>query len=622
MPPLQQPAVDHSFSALQDNSHPPTKSSRLARNHPDHPKLDALPPPKPSSLLQDAEHEQDEEDPALDSSASATPPTTTTPLSISEPSTSPEAGNARTTRNMSSSSAHDPSGAGPQPGHGETVNLSTGGGVGMGSVASSDGNAPTHHSQSPEQQDPSESLSSSSSSSGSTPLATAAQAQARRPGGLSENPNARSKSITVADGENTYGALNRHPVQINAGSGSGSASASGGGGSGSSASYAYRVGVSEDRNKKCRRTMEDAHSFVYDFGGVRGQGYFAVFDGHAGKQAAEWCGQNFHEYLLDAIVERPDEAVPDLLNETFHVVDNRLSRLASQDNTHSGCTAVTAFLRIEEDQAAVQQQHAEGESSLPAPKGFVNPGLKSRGLMHGKGEEELERLTSLRSAGGGSAHIPGQGGNAGSSAAAAASSGGGGAGVTRKSSGRRIKDFVGRLTGSREASDANLPAVAAGAASSGGEDSNGADTASTTTGDGEAAASAETQPTMPIADGTSGVDLIDAKSDKPLRRVLYTANVGDARAVLCRGGQAVRLTYDHKGSDAQEAKRITDAGGFVMNNRVNGEDLCLPSNVNDLGSLLIFPSCRARRSRGHALAGRFKHEGVCRGRSLHHGDDA
>jgi hypothetical protein len=30
------------------------------------------------------------------------------------------------------------------------------------------------------------------------------------------------------------------------------------------------------------------------------------------------------------------------------------------------------------------------------------------------------------------------------------------------------------------------------------------------------------------------------------------------------------LTYDHKGSDTQEAKRIMDAGGFVMNNRVNG----------------------------------------------------
>ena len=42
-----------------------------------------------------------------------------------------------------------------------------------------------------------------------------------------------------------------------------------------------------------RRFMEDAHSIVAPFAGVRGQGFFAIFDGHAGKQAAEWCGQNF-----------------------------------------------------------------------------------------------------------------------------------------------------------------------------------------------------------------------------------------------------------------------------------------------------------------------------------------
>lgn len=41
--------------------------------------------------------------------------------------------------------------------------------------------------------------------------------------------------------------------------------------------------------------MEDSHAFMYDFGGVQGQGYFAIFDGHAGKHAAEWCGDHFHE---------------------------------------------------------------------------------------------------------------------------------------------------------------------------------------------------------------------------------------------------------------------------------------------------------------------------------------
>ena len=50
------------------------------------------------------------------------------------------------------------------------------------------------------------------------------------------------------------------------------------GSSSKSLKASFRIGVSEDRNKRCRRTMEDAHSFVYDFGGVRGQGYFAVFE--------------------------------------------------------------------------------------------------------------------------------------------------------------------------------------------------------------------------------------------------------------------------------------------------------------------------------------------------------
>jgi len=68
------------------------------------------------------------------------------------------------------------------------------------------------------------------------------------------------------------------------------------------ASAPVRVGVSEDKNKKCRRTMEDAHAFIYDFDGVKGQGYFAVFDGHAGKHAAEWCGAHFHDVGSHALV--------------------------------------------------------------------------------------------------------------------------------------------------------------------------------------------------------------------------------------------------------------------------------------------------------------------------------
>jgi protein phosphatase PTC1 len=60
------------------------------------------------------------------------------------------------------------------------------------------------------------------------------------------------------------------------------------------------------------------------------------------------------------------------------------------------------------------------------------------------------------------------------------------------------------------------------------------------------------------------------KDKGQLVRKLFTANVGDARVVINRGGKAFRLSHDHKASDREEAKRITDSGGFVAYNRVNG----------------------------------------------------
>lgn len=44
--------------------------------------------------------------------------------------------------------------------------------------------------------------------------------------------------------------------------------------------------------------MEDSHTLIAPFNQVHGQGFFSVFDGHAGKHAAEWCGQHFHEVRL------------------------------------------------------------------------------------------------------------------------------------------------------------------------------------------------------------------------------------------------------------------------------------------------------------------------------------
>ncbi|KAG8495286.1 hypothetical protein CXB51_012965 [Gossypium anomalum] len=45
---------------------------------------------------------------------------------------------------------------------------------------------------------------------------------------------------------------------------------------------------------------------------------------------------------------------------------------------------------------------------------------------------------------------------------------------------------------------------------------------------------------------------------------LLVANVGDSRAVICRGGNAIAMSRDHKPDQSDERQRIENAGGFVM----------------------------------------------------------
>ncbi|KAG0161307.1 hypothetical protein PDIDSM_8841 [Penicillium digitatum] len=245
----------------------------------------------------------------------------------------------------------------------------------------------------------------------------------------------------------------------------------------------FRVGVTEDRNRKCRRTMEDTHAYLYNFLGTPAptaletngasspkgspaqspedsstvvetdNGYFAIFDGHAGTFAAEWCGKKLHLILEEVMRKSPTTPVPELLDQTFTSVDQQLEKLPVKN---SGCTAVTAVLRWED-----------------------------------------------------------------------------------------------RVPNSQSATGSSAPGPAAAAATKADTNSENIET-----------------PTQ----ATPGTPAILPKlQDKAIRqRVLYTANVGDARIVLCRNGKALRLSYDHKGSDENEGRRVANAGGLILNNRVNG----------------------------------------------------
>lgn len=66
-------------------------------------------------------------------------------------------------------------------------------------------------------------------------------------------------------------------------------------------------------------------------------------------------------------------------------------------------------------------------------------------------------------------------------------------------------------------------------------------------------------------------------------RDLFVANAGDSRAVVCRDGKVVEMSYDHKPEDDLELARIRKAGGRVtLDGRVNG-GLNLSRAIGDHG---------------------------------------
>ncbi|GAA5989994.1 hypothetical protein JCM11641_000578, partial [Rhodosporidiobolus odoratus] len=267
-----------------------------------------------------------------------------------------------------------------------------------------------------------------------------------------------------------------------------------------------------------------AHSFIYDFAGLKGQGYFAIFDGHAGKKAAEYCGLHFHEHLLTNLAKTPDTPIPHLLNATFHSVDTAISELSASENSHSGCTAVTCLLRLEDEEgnpvgggSGVGSGVTTAKGELDGKVGDAIEAAKAAGIDPSEGKPGSNAANGVNSA------VGATGGLAlgGPSAAEAHPSNGSNGGIKDK-----LKSMIGgKLSGS----------------------------------------------TTPASGGASpGQVEGPAQQIKAAKRTLYTANAGDARAVLARGGQAIRLSYDHKGSDPKEIKRIEAAGGYVQGQRVNG----------------------------------------------------
>lgn len=107
-----------------------------------------------------------------------------------------------------------------------------------------------------------------------------------------------------------------------------------------------------EANPRFRSHMEDAAVIFDRFmeGDAEGEqwSYFAVYDGHGGRQAVDYVEANLHEFVLSELsdAKRSGEKLTDarirqLFESSFHQVDDQLKLLGSWK---CGCTATVALI--------------------------------------------------------------------------------------------------------------------------------------------------------------------------------------------------------------------------------------------------------------------------------------
>ncbi|CAN3374581.1 hypothetical protein DIURU_001020 [Diutina rugosa] len=128
----------------------------------------------------------------------------------------------------------------------------------------------------------------------------------------------------------------------------------------------FKVGVAENKNSTYRNKMEDVHTYIANFAERVDWGYFAIFDGHAGKDTARWCGNNLHQLLEKEINSHETTSAPlmgkhdlrESLNQAFSKADDSIEKEGSGS---SGCTAAVAVLRWETDPSIDQSSTPQVE---------------------------------------------------------------------------------------------------------------------------------------------------------------------------------------------------------------------------------------------------------------------
>lgn len=85
-----------------------------------------------------------------------------------------------------------------------------------------------------------------------------------------------------------------------------------------------------------REKMEDAHTIVENF--AQDRSFYAVYDGHGGRETADFAAQLLHRNLMANLTKGANDA--QALHDAFLRTDEQIKR---QRILHSGATAVVAY---------------------------------------------------------------------------------------------------------------------------------------------------------------------------------------------------------------------------------------------------------------------------------------
>ncbi|KAK9805386.1 hypothetical protein WJX73_009935 [Symbiochloris irregularis] len=392
-----------------------------------------------------------------------------------------------------------------------------------------------------------------------------------------------------------------------------------------------------------RTEMEDAHCAVLEVEPDNHTGFFGVFDGHGGQEVAKYCSLRMAQELISMPAYQQGRLAEALRDVYLHIDEllssealrEELTALAGPKEPSGG-----QRLALQEDDLPDVLREAIQKARNRAAQDVSGEFLDAAGHEDGDGEAQspsdedlVETVAEMMEGAEGFIGPPDGAAVAQRGADGTASSSHEDAGPPAGSSAQESKDS-GRQSGRKRArKPSNVARRGSGKGAVPRSHTQGPSSESTDGSDGlpeaegsadpvaapsglaqteaEAAQSSENlnaamQTTLELegeepspVESSSGSEGSEQPADRQPQRYLgpaagctavvalvrgqqlLVANAGDSRCVACHNGEAVAMTQDHKPTDGPEMARITKAGGFVMEGRVNGS-LNLSRAIGDM----------------------------------------